>query len=101
MDKISEEKMLELRRYNINIHPESRIKAKEVNIGECTNINGPICIKGGEPISIGKFCAIGDYIVIHSSGHDYSKPNLQMQIQNHFNFVSIYTSKRNHKVTDT
>lgn len=55
-------------------------------IGPFTAINGPCVLKGGEPIVIGKYCAIGDGVRMISSNHGTDWVNLQNGLQRRLGF---------------
>jgi virginiamycin A acetyltransferase len=92
-EMLNETTLNNLQKRLIYIHPESRIRVPSFNIGFGSRINGPILIKGNDKVSIGKFCAFGEYIIIRSSNHDMSKPNMNIYLHNIFGFCSLSTSK--------
>jgi len=75
----------------IFIAPGSQIRCKEVIIGRCTRINGPITIKGINRCKIGKYCAFGGEIRIITNNHLTNRPNLQDQLQQRLGCSSILT----------
>lgn len=58
----------------------SRIGAP-IDIGDYTQINGKIVIKGRNPVRIGRYCAVGWDVRILSSNHNLKKANLQERLQ--------------------
>ena len=68
------------------VHPGSQIKAPKVVIGDFSRINGPAVIKGYAPVTIGRYCAIGDDLRIISSNHEMTHANLQAMLHSRFGF---------------
>ena len=52
-----------------------------VRVGKGTEITGPIVILGGEPVSFGRYCAVGRGVRIYSSNHRTDILNVQDGLQ--------------------
>jgi len=59
----------------------SVLRPKQLDVGRGTRINGKIFIKGGGPVSLGKYCAIGDGVRIISSNHALNTASIQLSLQ--------------------
>lgn len=55
--------------------------SRQTSFGLGTAVNGPGVFKGSEPISIGRYCAIGDGVRMISSNHRTDVANLQHRLQ--------------------
>jgi len=69
----------------VNPPPFSAVYGTPFEIGDYTNINGPITVKGSRFVRIGKYCDIAENLFIISSNHDVSKMNMQANLQKVFN----------------
>lgn len=75
---------------DISVNPFSNI-GKNVYIGNHTNINHPSIIEGDKDgCYIGKWCAIGDLLVIPYN-HNVKYANMQEKLQRRYRFISLNT----------
>lgn len=80
-----------LRRSGVKIEPDCHIArgsrvASITSFGRGTRINGPCLFKGAAPITIGRYCAIGDGVRMVSSNHETDWANLQVSLQRRLGF---------------
>ena len=79
------------------INPKSKIKTKNVFIGEGTRINGEILIHGKGSVKIGKYCAFGYGIKIIFTNHSTEFANQQLYLQRKIGAKELEYSKKNNK----
>ncbi|MDY6825252.1 MAG: CatB-related O-acetyltransferase [Thermodesulfobacteriota bacterium] len=79
---------------DIFIHPASSL-SEHVDIGYGTRITGPALIKSGKsaPCIIGKYCAIGENLIIVTQNHYTGYANLQVHFQMKYNLPLLMTDK--------
>jgi virginiamycin A acetyltransferase len=51
------------------------------NIGKGTRVNGPLIVKGGGVLTVGKYCAFGGDIHVITDNHNLSHANIQNVLQ--------------------
>ena len=78
---------------NVFLSSDAKITVPRFTVGDNTRINGPIMVRGREECSIGKYCALGYHITIVTTNHDFTKPNLQINMHRKFSFGSLEISK--------
>lgn len=81
----------DLQRRGVTIEPGCHIArgsrvAPITSFGEGTRVNGPGLFKGAAPITIGRYCAIGDGVRMVSSNHETDWANLQVSLQRRLGF---------------
>jgi len=89
---------LHLRRAGVEIEDRCQIARRSsvsplTSFGYGTRVNGPGVFKGSEPISIGRYCAVGDGVRMISSNHETDKANLQVALQERLGFGWLETSR--------
>lgn len=77
-----------LARDGIYVHPDSFL-ADHLVIGMGTRINGPCHIYATveNPVTIGKYCAIGHHLRIINRNHDLTRANLQEALEQRLGFA--------------
>lgn len=70
---------------------KSWLVAGQVRCGRHTTIGGHLNARG--KIFLGKYCAIGRFVSIHSGNHRTDLPNQQVLFNNRHGFASVYTRK--------
>ena len=78
---------------NVFLSSDAKITVPRFTLGDHTRVNGPILVRGQEDCSIGKYCALGYHITIVTTNHDFSRPNLQINLHRKFGFGSLEISK--------
>ena len=63
----------------VSVHRDSRIYAQTI-IGDHTRINGKLTVKGGVPVRIGKYCALGADVKIITTSHVTGRAANQMEV---------------------
>jgi virginiamycin A acetyltransferase len=63
----------------VKLAPSSQLTAI-TTIGAYTRVNGPASVRGEGPVTIGKWCAIGQDLKILSSNHRTTYANLQLNL---------------------
>lgn len=61
----------------------SKILGTRISINDYTGVEN-LYVVGGQPVSIGKYCALAGYLTIITSNHILNKPNIQSRLQNEF-----------------
>jgi virginiamycin A acetyltransferase len=89
---------LHLRRAGVEIEERCHIArhcsvSPLTSFGYGTRVNGSSVFKGSEPISLGRYCAIGDGVRMISSNHETDKANLQVALQERLGFGWLETSR--------
>lgn len=70
---------------------KSWLVAGQVRCGKHTTIGGQLNARG--KIFLGKYCAIGRFVSIHSGNHRTDLPNQQVLFNDRHGFTSVYTRK--------
>ena len=73
----------------VEISNKSVLRSKSLSIGDYTRFNGLICIRGGQSVVIGKYCAFGWDIKIISNNHLMCYPNIQMSLNRRNDFIPL------------